>query len=87
MRVAKFCKRNVSRGLSREAVRRLKKAHRKEVDVQIVDCCRRCLACRVQPFCRIQLTTIEAPDSDTLVQRILQAVREADGGLPQNHRL
>ncbi|GMA65158.1 DUF1450 domain-containing protein [Alicyclobacillus fastidiosus] len=86
MRVAKFCRRNVSRGLSREAVRRLKKIHRKEVGVQIVDCCRRCLACRVQPFCRIQLTTIEAPDSDTLVQRILEAVRKANEGTSQDTR-
>ncbi|MCF8565529.1 YuzB family protein [Alicyclobacillus tolerans] len=76
MRVAKFCKRNVSRGLSRKAVERLKKFHRKEVDVQIVDCFHRCLQCRVKPFCRIQLTTIEAPDSDALVKKVLEAVRE-----------
>lgn len=75
MRVVKFCKRNVSRGLSRRAFEQLRTCHHQEVDVRITDCFRRCLECRVKPFCRIQLVTIEAQDEDALVHKVLQMIR------------
>ncbi len=74
MRVAKFCERNIEFTDADQAIKSLRQNYKGDVDVRIVDCFRRCLRCRVKPFCRIQLTTIEAEDAKSLVQQILQAV-------------
>lgn len=72
MRAAKFCKQNVKVTEAGKAVEILRRNYEDEVEVYVVDCFRRCLECRVKPFSRIQLTTIEAGDADSLVQKILQ---------------
>lgn len=74
MRAAKFCERNVKVTEAGKAVEILRLDYKDEVEVCIVDCFRRCLECRVKPFSRIQLTTIEAGDADSLVKKILEAV-------------
>lgn len=76
MRVAKFCENNLQSAGTDEVIQILQREHRDEVEVRIVDCFRRCLACRVKPFCRIQLTTIEADDAAALVEQIRLFVRE-----------
>jgi uncharacterized protein YuzB (UPF0349 family) len=74
MRVAKFCKQNVQLGGAREAVDILRRDYHEDVEVLITDCFRRCLECRAKPFCRIQLTTVEAKDAKKLVDEILHTV-------------
>jgi uncharacterized protein YuzB (UPF0349 family) len=71
MRVAKFCKRNLERTAAAEVVNLLRREHSAQVEVCIVDCFTRCLQCHVKPFCRIQLTTLEADSGPMLVQRIM----------------
>jgi uncharacterized protein YuzB (UPF0349 family) len=78
MRVAKFCERNIKVTDTDKAIELLRLRYHNEVDVSIVDCFRRCLECRVRPFCRIQLTTIEADDAETLINKILQTVKPFD---------
>jgi uncharacterized protein YuzB (UPF0349 family) len=75
MRVAKFCERNVQFTDADKAIEILQQHYQDKVEVRVVDCFRRCLRCRVQPFCRIQLTTIEANNADDLVLQIVQAVQ------------
>jgi uncharacterized protein YuzB (UPF0349 family) len=75
MRVAKFCERNIEFTDADKAMEILQVNYKEDVEIRVVDCFRRCLRCRVQPFCRIQLTTIEADDAESLVKRILQAVQ------------
>ncbi|MGF9714269.1 DUF1450 domain-containing protein [Paenibacillus sp. JMULE4] len=75
MRVAKFCERNIKSAGSGEAIDMLQRDYRDEVSVVVVDCFRRCLQCREKPFCRIQLTTIEANDAKALVEKIIQTAR------------
>jgi uncharacterized protein YuzB (UPF0349 family) len=58
-----------------KAIEILRQNHKDEVDVVITDCFRRCLRCKELPFCRIQLTTIEENDAETLVEQIVQTVR------------
>ncbi len=74
MRVAKFCERNIQFTEADKAIDILRQHYKDDVAISVVDCFRRCLKCRVQPFCRIQLTTIEANDAETLVKQILQTV-------------
>lgn len=74
MRAAKFCERNVKVTEAGKAADILRRDYEDEVEVCVVDCFRRCLECRVKPFSRIQLTTVEAGDADSLVQKILQAI-------------
>ncbi|KAA9032411.1 DUF1450 domain-containing protein [Niallia endozanthoxylica] len=78
MRVAMFCERNVEFTDADQAIKSLRQNYQDEVEVRVVDCFRRCLKCRVQPFCRIQLTTIEADDAKGLVQQILQVVHRGN---------
>lgn len=73
MRTAKFCERNFP---AKEAIDLLKKKYTNDMKVVVVDCFRRCLQCRIKPFCRIQLETIEATDPLTLVEKVLQQVRK-----------
>jgi uncharacterized protein YuzB (UPF0349 family) len=75
MRVAKFCERNIKVTDADKVIELLRLHHKKDVDVRIVDCFSRCLECRVRPFCRIQLTTIEADDAGSLINKILQTVK------------
>lgn len=75
MRVAKFCERNIEFTDAGKAIKILRQNYKDEVEVVITDCFRRCLRCRELPFCRIQLTTIEANDAETLVKQIVQTVR------------
>ena len=74
MRVAKFCERNIKVTEADKVIELLRLHYHDDVDVRIVDCFRRCLECRVRPFCRIQLTTIEADDAESLINKILQTV-------------
>lgn len=76
LRVAKFCERNLLLPEAKDAFEQLERDYSKEVTVRIVDCFRRCLECRVKPFCRIQLNTVEAQNADTLVERVVERVRE-----------
>ncbi|MBP1154277.1 MULTISPECIES: DUF1450 domain-containing protein [unclassified Paenibacillus] len=75
MRVAKFCERNIKSAGTSEAIDILRRDYQGDVSVAVVDCFRRCLQCRVKPFCRIQLTTIEANDAKALVDQIIQTVQ------------
>ncbi|MEH7073611.1 DUF1450 domain-containing protein [Neobacillus drentensis] len=75
MRVAKFCERNIKVTDADKVIDQLRLHYQKDVDVRIVDCFHRCLECRVRPFCRIQLTTIEADDAESLIEKILQTVK------------
>ena len=75
MRVAKFCERNILFTDAGKAIEILRQHYKEEVDVIVTDCFRRCLRCRELPFCRIQLTTIEANDAESLVEQIVQTVR------------
>lgn len=75
MRVAKFCERNIQFTDADKAIEILRQNHKDVVDVYVTDCYRRCLRCREQPFCRIQLTTIEANNAEDLVKQILQTVQ------------
>ena len=75
MRVAKFCEQNIKVTDADKVIDLLRLHYQNEVEVSIVDCFRRCLECRKRPFCRIQLTTIEAKDAGSLVNKILQAIR------------
>ncbi|WP_424767550.1 hypothetical protein [Paenibacillus sp. sgz302251] len=72
MKTAKFCERNLKLLPALEAVDILRREHKDLVEIRIVDCFRRCLACRSAPFCRVQLTTIEALDAVSLVGKIIQ---------------
>lgn len=76
MRVAKFCKRNVERTEATNVVGILRRDFSSEVEVCVVDCFRRCLQCHVKPFSRIQLTTLEEDDAQTLVESIMNMVRQ-----------
>jgi uncharacterized protein YuzB (UPF0349 family) len=75
MRVAKFCERNMEVTDADKVIDLLRLHYQNDVDVRIVDCFRRCLECRERPFCRIQLTTIEADDAGSLINKILQTVK------------
>ncbi|MFJ5760473.1 DUF1450 domain-containing protein [Neobacillus sp. NPDC093182] len=75
MRVAKFCERNIQVTDADKVIDLLRLHYQTDVDVCIVDCFSRCLECRVRPFCRIQLTTIEADDAGNLINKIFQAVK------------
>lgn len=75
MRVVKFCERNIKVTDADKVIDLLRMHFQKDVEVRIVDCFRRCLACGERPFCRIQLTTIEAKDAGSLVSKILQAIK------------
>ena len=75
MRVAKFCERNIKVTDADKVIELLRLHFQNDVDVRIVDCFSRCLECRVRPFCRIQLTTIEADDAESLINKILQTVK------------
>ena len=75
MRVVKFCERNIKVTDADKVINLLSLDYQNDVDVRIVDCFSRCLECRVRPFCRIQLTTIEADDARSLMDKILQTVK------------
>lgn len=75
MRVAKFCEQNSKVTDADKVIDLLRLKYENDVDVRIVDCFSRCLECRVKPFCRIQLTTIEADDAGSLINKILQTVK------------
>jgi uncharacterized protein YuzB (UPF0349 family) len=75
MRVAKFCEQNIKVTDADKVIDLLRTYYQNDVNVSIVDCFRRCLECRVRPFCRIQLTTIEADDARRLINKILQTVK------------
>lgn len=75
MRVAKFCERNIEFTDAGKAIEILRQNYKDDVEVRVVDCFRRCLRCRIQPFCRIQLTTIEANDAEALVNQIVQTIK------------
>ncbi|MEW9667951.1 DUF1450 domain-containing protein [Ammoniphilus sp. 3BR4] len=72
--MAKFCERNVEGTDAKTAIQQLEREYSNEVEIRIVDCFRRCLQCRVKPFCRIQLTTIEAEHASALVDKVMQTV-------------
>lgn len=72
MRVAKFCERNIQVTDAAKVIDTLRQDYPDVVKVNVVDCFRRCLECRVKPFCRIQLTTVEANDGETLVRKVLE---------------
>jgi len=78
MRVAKFCEKNIEFTDADQAIKSLRQNYKEDVEVRVVDCFRRCLRCSVKPFCRIQLTTIEADDAKSLVQQILQVVHRGN---------
>ncbi|UOF92016.1 DUF1450 domain-containing protein [Fodinisporobacter ferrooxydans] len=75
-RMALFCKRNVEVGGARTVVDLLEREHKDEIEVRIVDCFKRCLACSRTPFCRMQLTTLEAGDGNALIEKIIQTARK-----------
>jgi uncharacterized protein YuzB (UPF0349 family) len=75
MRVAKFCERNSKVTDADKVIDLLRLHYQNDIEVSIVDCFSRCLECRVRPFCRIQLTTIEADDAGSLINKILQTVK------------
>jgi uncharacterized protein YuzB (UPF0349 family) len=75
MRVAKFCERNIKVTDADKVIDFLRLRYQTDIGVSIVDCFSRCLECRVRPFCRIQLTTIEADDAGSLINKILQTVK------------
>jgi uncharacterized protein YuzB (UPF0349 family) len=76
IRVAKFCETNIKVTEADKAMDILRQHYQADVDVCIVDCFRRCLECRVKPFCRIQLTTVDGSDAESLVKKILLAVKK-----------
>jgi uncharacterized protein YuzB (UPF0349 family) len=76
MKVAKFCERNVEVTGANKVIDILRRDYQDDLAVCVVDCFRRCLECRVKPFCRIQLTTIEDNNEEVLVKKILQTVRK-----------
>ncbi|TWD98547.1 uncharacterized protein DUF1450 [Neobacillus bataviensis] len=76
MRVAKFCEHNIRVTEAGKALELLRLEHHTEVDVKVTDCFRRCLECREKPFCRIQLTTVEAKDAEGLVNKIIQSIHQ-----------
>ncbi|MCM3790533.1 YuzB family protein [Domibacillus indicus] len=76
MRVAKFCKRNIEATEAGKVINILRRDYQGIVEPKTVGCFKRCLECRVTPFCRIQLTTIEAKNVNALVKKIIQTVNE-----------
>lgn len=72
MKTAKFCERNLRLPAALEAIDILQREHNGRVALHVVDCFRRCLACRSMPFCRIRLTTVEAQDAASLIEKIIQ---------------
>lgn len=75
MRVAKFCERNIKVTKADKVIELLSQQYQNDVDVRIVDCFSRCLVCRIRPFCCIQLTTIEADNAGSLINKILRTVK------------
>ncbi|WP_240675707.1 DUF1450 domain-containing protein [Ammoniphilus sp. CFH 90114] len=73
--MAKFCERNVHTTEAKEAIDILQEQYASVVEVRVVDCFRRCLQCRVRPFCRIQLETIEAEGANELVEKVLENIK------------
>ena len=73
--MAKFCERNIKVTDADKVIDLLRLDYKNDVDVRIVDCFSRCLECSVRPFYRIQLTTIEADDAGSLINKILQTVK------------
>ncbi|OMP66254.1 DUF1450 domain-containing protein [Domibacillus epiphyticus] len=76
MRAIKFCKKNLKVTESQIAKHIFQTNYSNLLNVYETDCFRRCLQCRVKPFCRIQLTTIEADDAKTLVDKVIQKINE-----------
>lgn len=76
MRVAKFCRRNIEATEADKVMNILQRDYHDIVEPMAVGCFKRCLECRVTPFCRIQLTTIEAENVDTLVKKIIQTANK-----------
>lgn len=74
MRVAKFCERNIKVTKANIVLDILQQNYQQDIEICVVDCFRRCLECRVTPFCRVQLTTLQDNDVDTLVKKILENV-------------
>lgn len=76
MRAVKFCKNNLRRTTSTQAKEILQKDFSKLVNVYETGCFKRCLRCRIKPFCQIQLETIEAENAEELVERVVRYVGE-----------
>lgn len=76
MRAVKFCENNLRRTESKEAMHILQRDYSDILKVYETDCFRRCLQCRLKPFCRIQLETIEADNAMELVDKVFQAVNK-----------
>lgn len=71
IRAVKFCHRNIKRTDSSETLDVLKQEYKDVVSAYVTDCFRRCLRCRVNPFCRIQLETIEGENAHDLLNKVL----------------
>ncbi|EGQ27831.1 hypothetical protein HMPREF9372_0166 [Sporosarcina newyorkensis 2681] len=76
MRAVKFCENNLRRTGSEQAKETLQKEYSELVNVYETGCFRRCLRCRVKPFCQIQLQTIEAENAEALVEKVIRYVNE-----------
>ena len=72
MRVIKFCEQNIRRTDSCHTLEVLEQEYDDLVKIFVTDCFRRCLRCRIKPFCRIQLETIEGDDAHDLLNKIQQ---------------
>lgn len=74
MRAVKFCKNNLRATESKKAMHILQQDYSHLLNVYETDCFRRCLQCRIKPFCRIQLQTIDADDAESLVQKVIHSL-------------
>ncbi|MHC5532958.1 DUF1450 domain-containing protein [Priestia megaterium] len=76
MAVIKFCEQNIKLPETNKTIKTLHQKQYDNIEICIVDCFRRCLKCRIKPFCRIQLITIEANNEESLVKKIIQTVQK-----------
>ena len=76
MKVIKFGEQNIKLSETIKTIKTLQQKRYDNIEICIVDCFRRCLRCRMMPFCRIQLITIEAKDEESLVEKIIQTVQK-----------
>jgi len=75
MRAVKFCTKNLRLEESKTAFQTLQTDYAEIVTVHETDCFRRCLQCKVKPYCRVQLDTIEAVNADLLVEKVLEYIK------------
>lgn len=72
--MASFCIQNVKVGGAKEVVDILERDYKDRVEVRVLDCFKRCLECKKQPFCKMKLETIQADDAQGLVEKIISKV-------------